>query len=228
MTAPPLETVVHRIVELQAPLPAATSLLIGVAALGAVTLSATWVMLRHVSLIAHEGAHALMGSSLGHRVRGVILLRSGGGETLLPTIQNRGSGIPTGLIGYLGPSLFGLGAAKLIAVGHIVAVLWLALLALAVLFPLLRTTFGVISVILTGGLIYIVARYATVGAQEAVAYGIAWFLLLAAIKVVRLRGSDASDADVLNRLTLLPRGFWSSAWLAGTLIALVVGGSLLT
>jgi hypothetical protein len=227
MTAPPLDTVVRQIGDLQPHLPAVTSLAVAGAALGAVTLSAVWPVVRHVSLIAHEGAHAVMGSALGHKVTGVILSRNGDGETTIPTLRGRGAGIPTGLVGYLGPSLFGLGAAKLIAVGHILAVLWLALLALAILLPLLRTRFGVMSVLLTGGLLYLVARYAPVGAQEAVAYGIAWFLLLAAIKVVLMRGTDAGDAHLLRGLTYLPRGLWWFGWLVGTLVALVAGGSLL-
>jgi len=227
MTALPLDTVVHQIGAVQAHLPAATSLAVGAAALGAVTLSAAWAVVRHVSVIAHEGAHAVMGTGMGHRVTRVTMQPGGTGATLLRTNGGRGSGIAVAAIGYLGPSLFGLGAAKLISVGHVIAVLWLALLALAVLLIVLRGSFGVISVILTGGLLYLVARYATIGAQIAVAYGIAWFLLLSGIRGVLEDGSRAFDAGKLRELTYLPRGFWSLLWLVGSLAATLIGGTLL-
>jgi len=234
MTALPLNTVMHQIGELQAPLPTATSIFIGVGALGVVTLSVAWVMVRHVSVIAHESAHAVMGSGMGGKITSVTMKRDGSGLTKVRSTGGRGSSIAVGVIGYLGPSLFGLGAAKLIAVGHAVAVLWLALLALAILLPVLRNSFSVISVILTGGLLYLVARYATIGAQIALAYGIAWFLLLSgirdALELRRLLEEDpgAGDAGILRTLTYLPSGFWSSLWMVGTVAALVAGGSLLT
>lgn len=152
--------------------------------------------------------------------------RAGGGclsgATKLLAINGR-LGLATTLVGYLGPSLFGLGAAELIALGHIVAVLWLALLALALLLPLLRTVFSVVCVILTGSLLYLVARYATVGAQVAVGYGVAWYLLLSGIRMVIEDGSAADDAGNLAGLTRLPRGFWSRLWLAGCVAALLLG-----
>jgi hypothetical protein len=233
MTAPPLDTVLRQIGELQAPLPAATSVLIGVGALGAVALSAAWLMVRHVSVITHEGAHAVMGSGMGGKITSVTMKPNGSGRTKVRFRGSRGSSVAVGAIGYLGPSLCGLGAAKLISVGHAVAVLWLALLALAILLPVLRNLFGVFSVILTGGLLYLVARYATIGAQIAVAYGISWFLLLSGVRdVLELRlllkqGPAESDADLLKGLTRIPRGFWSSLWLMGTVAGVVVGGSLL-
>jgi hypothetical protein len=61
----------------------------------------------------------------------------------------------------------------------------------------------------------------------ALAYGIAWFLLLSGIRVVLRHGRDAHDAVVLRQLTRLPPGVWASAWLAGSAAALVFGGSLL-
>jgi hypothetical protein len=228
MSAPPMDTVMHRIGELQAQLPAGASLLIGVAALGAVTLSAVWMIVRHVSVIAHEGAHAVMGSGTGQQITSLRLNRDGTGATYSLSRQGRGSDIAVAFIGYLGPSLFGLGAAKLISIGHIVAVLWLGLLALAIVLVTLRTWFGVTSVILTGGLLYLIARYAAVGAQEAVAYGIAWFLLLSGVRGVLEDGSRAADAGYLRQVTHIPRGLWSLLWLAGSVAALIIGGSLLT
>jgi Peptidase M50B-like len=90
-----------------------------------------------------------------------------------------------------------------------------------------RNGFGLAAVALTGVGIYLVARYAPVGGQIAVAYGIAWFLLVSGIRVVLLHGRDAGDAIALRKLTRLPRGLWAAIWLAGTAAALVLGGQLL-
>jgi hypothetical protein len=132
------------------------------------------------------------------------------------------------LAGYPGPSLFGLGAAKLISFGHIVAVLWVALLALAVLLPVLRNPFGVVSVVVTGVLLFTAARYAALGVQVAVAYAITWFLLLSGVRVVLDHGKGAIDAGELRKLTWLRPGIWSGLWLAATFAALVAGTVLLT
>ena len=223
MPAPSLSTEVHRISEFQAHLPAATSLLIGVVT-GGLGLTVLWAVTRHLNTIAHEGAHAVMGSSVGGRVGSVRLMRGGTGETSVAG----GSRVMVGFAGYLGPSLFGLGAAKLISFGHIVAVLWAALLALAVLLPLLRNAFGFASVIVTGVLIFLAARYAAVGVQVIVAYVIAWFLLLSGVRVVIEHGTDAADAGNLRKWTRLPPGVWTGLWLAGTVASLVAGIVLLT
>jgi hypothetical protein len=201
--------------------------LVGVAALGAATLPGISPLTQHVNTMAHEGAHAAMGSVMGRRVTAVTMRGNGEGRTTLA--PSRGAGfIAAGIAGYLGPSLFGLGAAKVIQVGHSVAVLWLALLALACLAVMVRRNgFGLAAVVMTGVAIYLVARYAPVGAQIAVAYGIAWFLLVSGVRVVLQHGRDAGDAIALRELTRLPRGLWAGLWLAGTAAALIAGGGLL-
>ena len=75
--------------------------------------------------------------------------------------------------------------------------------------------------------VYLVACYAPLGAQIAVAYGIAWFLLPSGVGVVPQRGRDAIDAIALRELTRLPRGLWAGLWLAGSTAALAIGGGLL-
>jgi hypothetical protein len=77
--APSLGTVLSRISETQAPLPAATAVLIGLAALAAVSLQEIWLLAQHVNTIAHEGAHAIIGSAVGRPVKGVKLLLNGNG-----------------------------------------------------------------------------------------------------------------------------------------------------
>ncbi len=98
---------------------------------------------------------------------------------------------------------------------------------LAILLPVLRTSFGLVSVIVTGGLLFFVARYTTAAIETIVAYGLAWFLLLSGVRVVLAHGRGADDAGFLREATRLPRTLWSGLWLTGTVVALAVGGSLL-
>ena len=75
-------------------------------------------------------------------------------------------------VGYIGASSFGLGAAKLIELGYAVTVLWLTLFLLGILLLLLRWSFGLLTVTLAGGLVYIVGRYTPTSAQVVAAYAI--------------------------------------------------------
>jgi hypothetical protein len=228
MSTPSFETVMHRIGEIQPPLPPAQSLLIGAVVLGAVMIPVAWFLLQHVGVIAHEAAHAAMGSGLGRKVGSVRLNPDGTGETRVRGGRGAAGTVAFTAIGYFGPSLFGLGAAKLISVGHVLAVLWLALLALACLLPLLRGFFSWAAVIVIGAAVYLVARDASVTTQTVVAYGIAWLLLVGGIRMVALHGSGAADASALTGLTRISAGCWSGLWLIGTVLALVAGGVLLT
>jgi hypothetical protein len=224
--APSLNTVLSRIGEIQPPLPPATSVLIGLAALVLVSVQGLWLLARYADTIAHEGTHAIVGSALGRPVDGVTLERNGDGATSV-LMRGTGGDVLIYFVGYLGPSAFGLGAAKLIEIGHIVAVLWLTVLLLAVMLVMVRNPFGFVSVLVTGGLIYLFARYATVSTQTVAAYGVAWFLLLSGVRKVIYRGPGAGDAVELRRVTSIGRSFWFLLWLIGTSLAVVVGGSLL-
>jgi Peptidase M50B-like len=218
-----LEGALHGIVALQAHLPVTTSVLLGVAALGAATLPGISLLTQHFNTMAHEGAHAAMGSVTGRRVTGMTLHGNGDGRTSLTKPQGLGF-LLAGIAGYLGPSAFGLGAAKLIEVGHIIAVLWLALLALVCLAVMVRrSSFGLAAVLASGIVMFLVARYAPLGAQIALAYGIAWFLLVSGVGVVLQHGRHASDAVILRQLTRLPPSVWAAFWLLGSAAALVLG-----
>jgi hypothetical protein len=129
--------------------------------------------------------------------------------------------------GYAGPSLFGLAAARLIQLGHSVAVLWMTLLLLGVLLFALNGSFGMMTVLVVGGLVYVVARYASVAVQIVGAYGITWLLLLSGVRRVLEVGARSSDGASLSQLTHLPRFFWFLLWLAGALAAVAVGGKML-
>jgi hypothetical protein len=219
-------TVLSRIGEIQAPLPAAGAVLIGLVALAAVSLQEIWLIVRHVNTIAHEGAHAVTGSALGHRVDWVRLNPDATGATQRSG-GKLGGNVTASFAGYLGPSLFGLGAAKLIEVGHSVAVLWLALLLLILLLFVLRRVFSFVPVIATGLVIYLIARYGSVGAEAIAAYAITWFLLLSGVRVVLDHNLSAGDAGNLASMTHIGRAFWVLLWLVGSIAAVAIGGALL-
>ncbi|HEY1642763.1 MAG TPA: M50 family metallopeptidase [Streptosporangiaceae bacterium] len=227
MTGGSLGGAMSHIGELQAHLPAAASMLVGAAALGVAVLPGLAELTGHANTMAHEGAHAVMGSAMGGRVVSVRLNRDRTGVTSV-TSSGSGASVLVSLAGYLGPSAFGLGAAKIIQVGHPIAVLWLVLALLVVLAVLVRSSgFGILAVATSGVLLYLMARYAPLGGQVVLAYCIAWFLLLSGVKVVLEHGRGASDAGTLRELTRLPRGLWAGLWLAGSAAALIIGARML-
>jgi Peptidase M50B-like len=225
-SAPTLHTMINRIGETQLPLPAAASIMVGIAVLAAVGVQEIWLVAQHVYTIAHEGAHAIAGSAVGQRILSVRLQPNAEGNTLRSGGKVPGN-VTASVAGYLGPSAFGLGAAKLIELRHSVAVLWLTLLLLLCLLVVLRGIFSFVAVIITGGLIYLIARYASVGVDTVTAYGVAWFLLLSGVRVVVDHGVNAGDARNLASMTRIRPRFWVLVWLSGTIAALLFGGSLL-
>jgi Peptidase M50B-like len=227
MAAPSsLDAALREVGALQSHLPGPLSAAVGAVSLVAAVVPALWQMTRHFETIAHEGAHAIVGSAMGRTVTGVRMNRSAEGRTRLDPGSGPGF-VLAGVVGYLGSSGFGLAAAELIHLGHIVAVLWLTLLLLVLMLIPLRRSFGVVTVLAAMLLLYLVARYATLGLQVAAAYGLAWFLLLSGLRVVVEHGKNAGDAGVLRELTGMPRGCWSGFWLVGSVLALAFGGLLL-
>lgn len=226
MTPPSLDTVLSRIGETQAPLPAPVSLLLGIAAFIVVLGQTLWQIAVHVNTIVHEAAHAVVGLGSGRKVSSVTLDSKGNGVTNLVPASGFGFGVAA-FAGYAGPSATGLIAAKLISVGHSVAVLWLGVLLLVVMLLMVSTFFGGFLILTCGVLLYLTVRYTTVGAQTALAYGLAWFLLLSGPKAVISGGSKPQDAKVLAGMTLLWASAWPVVWLIAALTALWVGGSML-
>ncbi|MGH3152271.1 MAG: M50 family metallopeptidase [Streptosporangiaceae bacterium] len=209
----------------QAPLPGAEAALIGLAALGLLLLDAGWLIVRHLTVMAHEGAHALTAALMLREFHGIELDAKAGGGTYVPT--NGLGGVFIHLAGYVGPSIFGLGAAKLITAGHSATVLWIVFFLLAFLLVGLRRSFGLITVILTGALVFGVARFTPTGVQVAAAYSITWLLLLSAVRRVVEIGARSDDGDKLRGKTGIPRLIWFLFWLAATLAAVAVGGRML-
>jgi Peptidase M50B-like len=206
-------------------LPAPVVVLLGLVVVPLVVLPEIWAMFRHIGLMAHEGAHALVGSGLGHRVQQVRINRDGTGSTLLRITA--GSGAGAAFVGYLGPSAFGLIAAALIAHALIAPVLWTGVVLLLILLGTVRGLFGVVMVLSTCALLYVVARYAPESLKAVTAYSLSWILLLGGLRVVLQRGTDADDAHELRRITRLPRALWSGLWAVLTLVALCFGATLL-
>jgi Peptidase M50B-like len=226
MSASSLSTDLHRIAEVQVRLPSPIVVVIALFAIGAAVLPDLWLVTRHVTVMAHESAHAVMGSALGRTVTGITMTRQGQGLTRVAGGSTVGN-IPFWLAGYFGPSGFGIGAAELIRIGHVIAVLWLSLIGLLILMIPLRKSFGVLTVVGAFVLLIGFIRYATVGTQVVGGYGLTWFMLISGVRQVAEHGVRAFDAGLLRGATRIPHGFWSGFWLLGSLVALGFGASML-
>ena len=225
MTAASVGAALARIGQVQPRLPGTSAALLAMVAICAM-LPGIWLVTRHITVIAHEGAHATIGSALGRRVMGISLERNADGATAVSRGGRSGSAV-IAAAGYLGPSAFGVGAAGLIRSGHIVAVLWAGLVALLWVMFVLRRSFGVLTVIAAFVLLLILASAATVSVQIDAAYTLTWFLLASSVRIVVFRGSRAVDAGILSEITRIPRGAWYVFWLLGTSAALAFGASLM-
>ena len=183
---------------------------------------------KHIGVIAHEGAHAIAGRSMGRKVRSVKLNSNATGATSTQGPEKGLGLVITGFAGYLGPSMFGLGAAGLIALGYTGAVLGLALLFLLIMLFRVRNLFGVISVLVTAALLVLIMRYGSAKLQDGAAYVLSWLLLLSGVGHVLTDGSNAVDASRLREITHIPRIVWFTLWLVITVAALVAGARMLT
>jgi hypothetical protein len=209
------------------PLPGPEAALVGMAALAVVMIPFLWPLVDHLDTMAHEGAHAIAASAMGFTLLGVTLDQESNGAT---SYLGPGSGprrLLTSFVGYLGPSTFGLCSAKLIETGHAVSVPWVAAVLLVLLLFLIRKSFGIVSVPAAIALLAVVMRYAHDGLEEVIIYGTTWLLLLSGVRTAMAHGADAGDAGTLSMITHLPRQLWALLWIAGTLLAVVIGGKWL-
>ncbi|PRY47523.1 peptidase M50B-like protein [Geodermatophilus tzadiensis] len=215
-------------------LPLEVLVLTALVALVVVASPALWRPARTVVTIAHEGAHGLAAVATGRRLAGMRLHSDTSGLTV-------SAGRPTGpgmvltlLAGYVGPGLFGLGAAALLAAGYAVGVLWAVLALLALLLLQIRNFFGLGAVLVTGAVLVGVTGWLPAAAQAAFAAVVTWFLLLAAPRTVlelqaerRRRGAPDSDADQLARLTHVPGVVWVAVFLLVDVAALALAATWL-
>lgn len=228
MLALSLELTWHHLAQNPAPSPASVRVPVAILVLLAFATEGIWRLTRHVGVIAHEGAHAVAGWSTGHKVAGVTLNSDATGATNIAGMAGLSlSAIIIGLAGYLGPSLFGLGAAALLAHHEVEADLVVTSIFLFIMLLLVRNAFGVFSVLVNGGIIVFALWSGSLELQAITAYALAWFLLLSGVRFVFMHGSGASDAGNLRRITHIPRIVWAALWLVGTVTALWIGGRLL-
>ncbi|MGY1728183.1 M50 family metallopeptidase [Geodermatophilus sp. SYSU D01062] len=211
----------------EAPLP--PTVLAGAAAVALLVVAAPalWRPARTVVTIAHEGAHGLAALATGRRLAGIRLHSDTSGLTVSRGRPTGAGMVLTCAAGYVGPGLFGLGAAALLAAGHAVGVLWALLALLALLLLQIRNLYGLWAVLVTGAGLAAVTAWLPPGGQAAVAAAVTWFLLLAAPRTVlelqgarRRRAAPDSDADQLARLTRLPALLWVGVFLLVDLAAL--------
>ena len=137
----------------------------------------------------------------------------------------------TAAAGYVGPALFGLGAAYLLRTGRSVGLLWALLVMLVLVLMLIRNWFGLWLVLAASVAVFAVSWWGSTLVQSWCAYTAAWFLLLAAPRPVvelqsaRRRGlAPNSDADTLARLSGVPGLVWVVLFLLVTVGALALGG----
>jgi hypothetical protein len=188
---------------------------------------------KYVTVVAHEGGHALIGKLLFQKLKSVTFSPGAGGETSFDKKLPWLFSIPVALAGYLGPSMFGLLAAALLLRGETETVLWASL---AFLFVMLFAVRGLLGWILVPGLmflIYQIAAHVKPPVQLLLTHMWVWFLLIAPVERMfvfmqqQTYNSPKSDSAVLQRQTLLPSALWALALLVGTIAALVYGGGLL-
>ena len=170
--------------ELQKPLPAPEVILIGLLAAFVVLLRALWEMAEPFrDRGTRERARARRDCYRAHSpwredrwrraaAPRIWCLRPVAGTALPPSSATSARAPPGSL------------RAGLISTGRMYAVLWLGLLLLAVMLVTVRNFFGGIVIITGGVLFYLVLRYGTARVEEtAVAYGVAWFLLISGTRV---------------------------------------------
>jgi hypothetical protein len=200
---------------------------IGILVLLAFASEGIWRLARHIGVIAHEGAHAVAGWSMGRKNVKVKLNSDATGVTFSDGPSTGMGVIITGFVGYLGPSIFGLCAAVLLAHHQLDAVLVVTGVSLFIMLLWVRNSFGFASVLINGGILVLAIGYGSVKLQTIVAYALSWFLLLSGVRFVLMHRSGAVDADILRGITHVPRIVWAALWLVITVIALWAGGRLL-
>ena len=203
---------------------------VALVALALVLLPRAWAFTRHVVTISHEGGHALVAVLTGRRLMGIRLHADTSGVTL-SSGKATGPGMVAMLAaGYLAPAVAGLGAALLLASGHSLALLWLAVGWLSLMLLQIRNAYGLLVLLVCGVGAGLASWYLAGTTLSLLAYLLTWLLLLAAPKPVlelmrqRRRGqARSSDVDQLTRLTRVPAVLWETFFLLANLAGLVVG-----
>ncbi|MEU3453887.1 M50 family metallopeptidase [Micromonospora sp. NPDC006766] len=229
-----LTTLWDKLLGVQPAPPPLLVLITAAVALAVVVARVPWRIARNAVTIAHEGGHALAALLTGRKLRGIRLHSDTSGLTLSAGRPTGPGMIVTLLAGYVAPPLIGLAGGWLLAGNRITLLLWVAVALLLAMLLLIRNVFGVLSLLVTGGVVLAVSWYASPDVQAAFAWTSVWFLLFAGVRPVvelqrvRSRGRmPESDADQLARLTPFPALFWVTVFMVVNLAALALGALLL-
>ncbi|GIH72099.1 M50 family metallopeptidase [Sphaerimonospora thailandensis] len=224
----------HELTAIQPPPPLWLIVLSGCAALALVAYGPAWHATRGLITIAHEGGHALAAVLTRRRLSGIRLHSDTSGVTLTRGRPTGPGMIVTAAAGYVAPSLIGLGAAWLLAAGHVTLLLWAVLALLACMLLMIRNFFGAVALLVVGGAIFALSWFAPPEVRAACAHAGVWFLLLGGVRPIlelrskRRRGrTPDSDPDQLARLTRVPAGLWVVFFLFVSVAALAAGGYML-
>lgn len=231
-------SIADRLTTTQEPPPWQLVLATAALALLLVSFGPLWRITRNVVTIVHEGGHALAALLTGRRLDRITLHSDTSGLTVSSGKPYGPGMILTALAGYPAPPLLGLGFAALLGADRITLMLWISIALLAAVLIKVRNLYGMFTVVMLGGLTFVVSWFGTDLVQAAFAYLAAWFLLFAGLRPVlemqrgRRRnwgnpGGVGSDADQLAGLTKLPGLFWVLIFAVIAVAALIYGGGLL-
>ncbi|HEV3172998.1 MAG TPA: M50 family metallopeptidase [Actinocrinis sp.] len=221
----------HEISSAQPAPPRALVLAVAAVALATVAYRPAWKVARNAVTIAHEGGHAVAALITGRRLSGIRLHADTSGVTVSYGKPYGFGMVLTASAGYIAPSLFGLGGAALLGLGHVTALLWVCVGLLALMLLMLRNFYGLISVLITGVVAFVVSWYAGARVQAGFAYLAVWFLLFGGVRPVfelqwqrRTGRAPNSDADQLAKLTRTPGAFWVALFVVVAVGAVLLGG----
>lgn len=193
-----------------------------------------WRVARNVVTIAHEGGHAVVALLSGRQLTGVRLHSDTSGVTVSRGRPDGLGMIMTILAGYTAPAVVGLVGIVLLTAGRITALLWISILLLAAMLLLIRNVYGVVSVVGTGAVVFLVSWFTPAEVQSFFAYLFTWFMLFASVRPVfelqsqrRRQPSPHSDADQLDRLTGVPGTVWVMFFALFNMAVVVLGVWLL-
>jgi len=187
---------------------------------------------RYLTVIAHEGGHALLAVAVFRLVKSITIKTNASGGTV-PDKDVWPFYILVGAFGYLGPSLFGLLAAWLLLHDPAETVLWGSIAFLAVMLLATRGFFGPLLIICLMVVLYQIVTKAEPAMVALVAHVWTWFLLISGVQrmLIFMRNGSyndkGNDTERLAQGTLLPRYLWGVILLVGSIAALVYGGGML-
>ncbi len=170
--------------------------------------------------LIHEAGHAAAAMVTGGGVYTINVDTPDSGVTVT-WCRSRVSEVLTTVAGYATPALAGLGAAALLHQGRVSAVLTITVITMVVLLVVARGLLTVVTVVVVGGSAFAALRWGTPTVAQAVAYSLAWLLLISEIDGLRVlvtnRRAGAggkNDATDLAAITHVPGILWIAGWAA--------------